>query len=487
MGVLPGYLLPSVSSVLDGAGTEWTLPGIAAAVDPRTTQTPALDLIDAELEWALATPNARLIITMPPQEGKSTRVGRDFLIRALIDNPDTRVVAASYGQRLAERNGRQVRNAIAGCPQFGLSVARDHGSVSEWGIEGYAGGVLSVGRGAGVSGRPADLLVIDDPLKDQAEAESELVRELCWEWWTHTLSARFGADTRVVLIMTRWHADDLAGRLIADGGWKVLNIPAQCDNPDSDPLGRRPGEFMVSARGRTREQWELRKRTAGSRAWTSLYQGRPSPPEGGMVKRDWWDYYATPLWEERTSASGEPVCVASGMDEVLISADLAFKGTEASDRVAIGVWGRRGSHAYLLDLVCGWHDFVTTVREFQRLARKWPQATLKLVEDAANGPALISMLSRRVPGIVPITPRGSKVVRLLAVAPLIEARDVHLPVAGIAPWVTDFVEEFAGFPNASHDDQVDMTTQALDRLLLRPLAAGTHAMGGLDDDYRIGY
>lgn len=288
---------------------------------------------------------------------------------------------------------------------------------------------------------------------------------------------------------TRWHSDDLVGRLIeqdAHAGWTVVNIPAQCDDPDTDPLGRAYGEFLLSARGRTREQWEQRKLTAGSQTWNALYQGRPSPAEGGLVKRDWWQRYATPLWEEHPDGT----CWAAGFDELIMSADLTFKGTANADRVAIGVWGRRGVHAYLLDITVGRMEFVPTVAAFAKLAAKWPQATLKLVEDKANGPALMSMLAKRIPGIVPYDPgRIGKVPRLLAVAPLIEAGNVHIPTDSLASWADEYVEEHAGFPNAAHDDLVDMTSQALDRLLVRPLSQlGTTVTDGDDyDDWRIGY
>ena len=204
-----------------------------------------------------------------------------------------------------------------------------------------------------------------------------------------------------------------------------------------------------------------------------------------MVKRAWWQTYHEPVWTDSPDGSRW----ALDMDEVLISADLTFKGGKKSDRVAIGVWGRRGAHAWLLDQVCDRLDFTASVRAFVMLCERWPQAVLKLVEDAANGPALMSMLGQRVPGIIPVKPSAGKVQRLLAAAPLIEAGNVHVPSEQLAPWVGDYIEEHAGFPNASHDDQVDQTSQALDRLLLRPL----HTSGQpvdlvaqiLDEDFTI--
>lgn len=484
---LPPRLAQAVLAQLNQQQRRWDTPGqLAKATTPATVQTPALDLIDEALVRLANTRNGRLIITMPPQEGKSTRV-MDFLIWQLHHDPETRIAVASYAQGLANRNGRQLRNTILANPELGLSIAADNGAVSEWTLAGHRGGVLSVGRGAGITGRPVDLLVIDDPLKDRAEADSETIRDTCWDWWTDSLATRLAPGAPVVLILTRWHEDDLAGRLLAapDGHlWHLINIPAQAET-EEDLLGRSPGEFMESARGRTTSEWEAIKVRSGARTWASLYQGHPSPADGGMVKRAWWQTYHQPLWTEGPDGTRW----ATAMDEVLISADLTFKGGKKSDRVAIGVWGRRGSHAYLLDQVCARLDFTASVRAFVMLCERWPQAVIKLVEDAANGPALMSMLGQRVPGIIPVKPSAGKVQRLLAVAPLIEAGNVHVPSQELAGWVDDYTEEHAAFPNGSHDDQVDQTSQALDRLLLRPLHAGSQPIDLvaqiLDEDFTI--
>lgn len=421
-------------------------PGdLAQQIEPRTVQTPALDLIDAELLRLTHTPDARLIVSMPPQEGKSMRVGRDFPIWALMRNPDLRIVSGSYAQSLANRNGRLVRNAIIAHPELGLRIAPDRGAASEWRIAGHDGGMLSVGRGAGVTGYPADLLVIDDPIKDRAEAGSKTVRDTCWDWWTDALSARLAPGAGVVVIMTRWHEDDLAGRLLerdTEAGWRLLNIPAQCENPNTDPLGRQAGEYMLSARGRTVEQWEQRKATAGSRAWNALYQGHPAPAEGGMFKREWW----------RTWYDPPP------LNQVFMSWDMAFKGTDKSDFVVGQVWALDGANAYLLDQARGRWTFTETLNQFRLLCERWPMATAKLVEDKANGTAVIDMLRREIPGIIPVEPQGGKEARAAAVSPLVEAGNVHLPNTR---WAKDLIEEAATFPNSPNDDQVDALTQAL--------------------------
>jgi len=157
---------------------------------------------------------------------------------------------------------------------------------------------------------------------------------------------------------------------------------------------------------------------------------------------------------------------------MIASWDLTFKDTKGSDYVVGQVWMRRGADAYFLDQVRGQMDFVATCEAVKTFSAKWPQALLKLVEDKANGPAVMSALKRIVVGIVPEEPQGSKTARASAISPLVEAGNVHLPAAKLAPWVGGLIEEAASFPNGANDDQVDTLTQALNRLILQPLLAG---------------
>lgn len=456
-------------------------PGsLARFLVPATVQTRALDLVDTELQQLLDTPDGRLILIMPPQEGKSTRVARDFIVWVLKHRPWTRVVGASYGQGLANRNGRAIRNVIRSNPDLTIALAADNGSASEWEIDRgdnlQRGGLVSVGIGAGLTGRPADLMVIDDPIKDRKEADSETYRQSVWDWWTDVASTRLAPGAQVVLILTRWHEDDLAGRLLkAEDGhlWKVVRIPALADHDpekgETDPLGREPGQFLESARGRTPAQWEAIRTRVGTRTWNALYQGRPSSAEGSMFKRDWWQRHDQLPWVQREDGAR---VIVGHFDELLISWDMTFKKTEGTDYVAGHVWMRRGADAFLLDRMHGRMDFVDTLAAFKALAARWPQAVLKLVEDKANGPAVISMLARTVPGIVPVEPDGGKEARAAAVSPLVEAGNVWLPDSELAPWADDVIEEAAGFPTAAHDDDVDAMSQALNRLILQPLLDG---------------
>ncbi len=465
---------------------KWNTPGaMAQALEPRTVQTPALALIDQALVDLANTPDGRLIIMMPPQEGKSQRATRWFPLWMLSERPDTRITIASFGDTAARRFGRTTRDdVVKHTAKLGLRVRPDVSGQSEWQLAGYEGGIYSVGIGGALTGRPVDLLVIDDPVKDRKTADSETYRDAVWEWWTDVASTRLAPGAPVVLILTRWHDDDLAGRLLkAEDGhlWKVLRIPAQADHDpkkgETDPLDREVGEFLTSARGRTLEQWAAIKVRAGSRTWNALYQGRPSSAEGDMLKRTWWQFYEDPQWVERDDGAR----IALGFDELILSWDMTFKDTEGTDFVVGQVWGRRGAHAYLLDQVRARMDFPATLVAFRQLAARWPQAVLKLVEDKANGPAVIASLSRFVIGIVPEEPLGSKRARVAAVSPLVEARGVWLPAPELCPWVDDFIEEAAGFPTGAHDDQVDAMSQALNRLLLIPLLGESDTV--TEDDF----
>ena len=456
----------------------WPLPGaLAKAIDPATVQTAALDIIDDAIAWAYATHGARLIISMPPQEGKSERVTKTGSLWALIRDPELRIGIVSYSQALAESFGRAVRNWITTYDgtertlDLGLRIARDYGSAKRWQLDGQRGGVFCAGVGSGINGRPLDALVVDDPFSGREEADSAYYRQRVWDWWTSTGSTRLAPGAPVILINTRWHEDDFAGRLTcAEDGhrWRVINIPALADHDpekgQSDLLDRETGEWLSSARMRTAVDWEQIRIQAGSRDFAALYQGRPSPDQGNVWRRQWWRYYQSPLWSQHPAVPGAWLVDA---DELVISVDAAFKDTKSSDFVVMQVWARRGATVFLLDQVRKRLSFTDTVTALLALIVKWPQAARKLIEDKANGTAVISSLRSKVPGLIPVNPTDSKYGRATAVAPFIESGNVMLPDPEIALFdAAELVEEAAGFPNAAHDDMVDATSQALAEMLL---------------------
>lgn len=466
---------------------KWKNPGdMARALDPKTVTTPALQLIDEALEDVAAGKTMRLMISLAPQEGKSEKTSRRFPTWMLHRRPDLRIAIVSYAHRMARRWGERIRDDIVEHGEkLDLAVKAD-AAADEWRLTGRLGGVYCTGIGGPLTGRAVDLLIIDDPYKDGKQADSKAWNERVQAWWEEVAIPRLGPGVAVVIIQTRWREDDLIGWLQKreDGDvWRVINIPAQADHDpakgETDLLGREPGEFMESARGRTREDWLARMKAMGTRAWTALCQGRPAPASGDIFQDEWWQEYDAPQWTVRDNGAH----MAVGFDEVIISVDCAFKDTDSADYVAMQVWGRRGVDAYLLDQVHARLSFVDTIDRFSRLCGKWPQAVLKLIEDAANGPAVINMLKRKIGGMVPVTPDGSKVERAFAVSPFVEGKNVYLPAPAMAPWVDGFKTETKLFPRGANDDQVDAMTQALNRLLLDPLLVDDEFVDPEEEEY----
>lgn len=409
----------------------WATPGdLACYLDPRTRQTPALDLIDAELVEAFSTPDARLIITMPPQEGKSQRASRRFPLWALTQNPELRFAICSYELGMARRWGRAIRDDINGhTTDLGLRIRDDLSAQHEWQLAGHEGGVYAAGVSGALTGRPVDVMVIDDPVKDREQADSPTYRERVWDWWSETAVRRLAPGAPVVLILTRWHEDDLAGRLLAaeDGHlWKVLSIPAQAE-ADDDPLGRAPGEFMLSARGRTTEQWQAIKIGAPTRTWAALYQQRPAPIEGAVWKAPWID-----LNRARTGD------VHHRLVRVVVSVDPAAKSKATSDLTGIIVAGLDNTgHGWVLDdrtmrgtpaewgmaawdALLDWHAGELIIEDNQ--GGEMVQEVMRTTWLAVKGRRRVEQLAPRV---TPVTASQSKRVRAESVAAYYETGRVH--------------------------------------------------------------
>lgn len=458
---------------------KWSTPGeMAVALDPKTVQTDTMRIFDEALVWAWNTPDARLIISCPPQAGKSQRAVRRYAEWVLTQNPDTRITVCSYNTDTARRWGRVIRDDVMehGKEMGGLQVRDDVSSQSEWLLKGHQGGVFTAGVGSSLTGRPSELMIVDDPVKGREDADSPRYQQRNWDWWREVAMTRLAPGAPAVLIMTRWSVDDLGGMVLKpeNGGadWRVVNIPAQADHRpelgETDPLGREPGEWMVTTRGMTAAQWERRKRDTGPRSWAALYQGKPTPDEGGIFPRE-WATYDEPLWIVRDD--GAHIIPGIGRDdhELAVSWDLTFSDTKNSDYVVGQVWLRINQTAYLLDQVRGRMNFNATCEAMLRLRAKWPQAIQTFVENKANGPAVINALQQQIMGLIPIEPEGSKVARASAISPLVYSKNVVLPTARLLPNVEELREEAVNFPASKHDDTIDAMSQAINRLLLMPI------------------
>lgn len=408
-------------------------------------------LICEKLDAVIRGEVQRLMICMPPRHGKSMSVTETFPSYFLGKFPDKRVMEVSYNDTFAQKFGRKNREKIEefGTRLWGIGLSQINHSASNWDLDRRNGGMISVGFGGAATGEGADLLIIDDPVKNRMEADSQTMRNRIWDEYTATFSTRIHPGAAVIVIMTRWHEDDLCGRLLNPEwcdveDWDILKMPAEAED-ENDLLGRKYGEALWPEHGYD-EAW-LRKQRGkiGSYAYSGLYQQRPAPQEGGILKRSWFQFY--------------DVLPPTGTQ--VQSWDCTFKDGDNHDFVAGHIWQQTGPNFYLVDRVHDHMGISDTMRSIRTLTAKHRRAWTKLVEDKANGTAVIELLKKEIPGLIPIDPQGGKVVRAQAIAPFAEAGNIFLPNPKNAPWVHDFLEECAAFPNGAHDDDVDAMTQAI--------------------------
>lgn len=428
---------------------------LTSAWAPEAWQT----LICRRLQRLLGETGQRLLIHGPPQFGKSWLISQRLPGWALGVKPTWRIRLACYNVTHATRftalNRDILQSDLYGqvfpdpAVRLPAQCAREEWSTAARSAQQDAqASMMALGIGSGFVGQGADLLIIDDPYKNRMEAFSPTIRENVWGWWQQVVLPRLNPQANVVVMFHRWHEDDLAGRLAASGTWEQMRFPALADGGPDDPTGRPVGASLSS---RYPEAYLESLRDQLGSAFQSLYQGTPVADGGNMLKRVWWQYYET---------------MPAEYDEVIQSWDMTFKESDGSDYVCGQVWGRDGARYYLLDLVNERADAVGAIRLVEMMTARWPMATLKLVEDAANGPAVVAMLRRKVPGLLLVQPEGGKLARVNAVQPVIEAGNVFLPTPEAAPWVTPFIEQCAAFPAGAHDDMVDAMSQALLRFIV---------------------
>jgi predicted phage terminase large subunit-like protein len=357
-------------------------------------------------------------------------------------------MGTSYGASLAEKVCRDIQKIIKESKYGELFPSVSLGGLKN--SEGFEiaysrGTYKAAGVGGGITGQGFTIGLCDDAFKDHEEAYSKTIRDKVYDWFKTTFYTRKAPLSGVIIIGTRWHHDDLCGRLLQEepDKWKVIAFPAIAEDDDKY---RKKGEALHPERYPIEQLLEF-KTTLGSRFFEAMYQQHPSPVEGNMVNRGWLKFYKE---------------LPHQVDELVLSWDMAFKESKNSDYVVGQCWARVGAAFYLVDQIRDRMDFPTTLVSFKMLSNRYPRATIKLVEDKANGSAIIDTLKKEITGIIPITPKESKEARLAAVSPLFEAGNVYLPEHAI--WCQDYIEELVSFPNGKNDDCVDSSSQALNYL-----------------------
>lgn len=412
------------------AFTEYTLPRYAAAAHHT--------LIAEKLEAVERGDIDRLMINMPPRHGKSELASRRFPAWFLGRHPESSIIAASYNSDLATDFGRQVRNIVA-APEydrlFPVKLAEDSRAANRWNTE-AGGAYVAAGVGTAITGRGADILLIDDPIKDREEADSEVQRNKVWDWYTSTAYTRLAPKGRIIVIQTRWHEDDLSGRLLAEqqkGGdrWEILDLPAI--RQDGSALW--PEWYPIEVLERTRS-------VLPPRDWSALYQQRPTPEEGAYYKRDWFRYYdLKPAHLKIYGASDYAVTEDGGDYTVHI-----VVGVDPEDNI------------YLLDLWRGQTSSDIWVQVFIDLVRQhkplmWVEEQGQIIKSI--GPFLDKRMreERVYCRREQVASAADKPTRSRSIQARTAMGKVYLPSK--APWLAEFTSELLVFPAGKHDDMVD--------------------------------
>lgn len=447
--VLPAEMLafPSLFMHASSEG-RFTIPTHVAMLE---------DYVLAAIERGARTQKTQLLtVEMPVRHAKSTYASWHLPSWYLGSHPHKNVGLASYEHRFAAGWGGKSRDTLEEFgPSFGVRVDPFNRARDWWEIARHGGSMRSFGVGGSITGKGFDLFIVDDPIKNQQEADSETTRNEHKEWLRATVLTRLEPGAVLILMMARWHEDDLIGwvhREGIEGRWQRLRIPAIAE-ADDDALGRLIGEPLWPERVPL-VNLEQSRADVGERWFNALYQQRPSPPAGAIFKRGDWQFYPRPMYPREFE-----LCVQSW--------DMSFKDTKSGSYVVGQVWGRRGADFYLLAQVRDRMDFPTTLAAVKQWAAHsdWGRVPRKLVEEKANGAAIISTLRRSVPGLIAVTPKESKEARAHAVSSYVESHNVFLPDPSIALWIGEFIEEHSAFPTGLHDDQVDCHTQAVSDLV----------------------
>lgn len=461
-----------------------------------------LDAMCDHLQWLFEFDGqCDLLINIPPGHAKSMVVSVLFPAWIWTLNPSYQILGSSYEMTLATRDALKTRDLVdstwfkehfrQGLKEWDWHPDQNLKTAYKNTLGGYRLSLSVGGKGTGLRG---NMLIVDDSLKAE-DAYSEPARTKSIRWFFETMGTRFNRMTqrKRVIIGQRIHEADLPGELLR------RKKKGELDSLETLIL---PAEFIAKERFTTRRGWtdprvedgeplfpalfpltvlKALKQELGSYAASAQLAQKPTPAEGGMIKRAWWNRRFI-LEGEESPLEGFTVRTLPAnirkeryFDWIEIISDCSFKDLEHSDKVAIGVWGRKGPHIFLLDLKWDRMSFTETLAAIRDLKNKWGKLVSAIcIEDKANGIAVIEVLKSTIPGVLPIEPEGGKESRIMGTSKFIEAGNVWLPQS--APWVGDAIEEAVTFPKGAHDDWIDMTAYAAIRMLAMDGVAFLEAM-----------
>ena len=456
--------------------SDWTTTPAKTAVKlsrGRWQAVPHLQLISDEIAKMKEGP-IYLIVTMPPRHGKSELISHWTPVWFLKNWPWKRIILASYEADFAATWGGKAKASIEeSYADLDFSITQDTKAKAYWQIKGYGGEMYSAGIRGAITGRGGDLIIIDDPVKNDQEANSPAYREAVWNGWRSVILPRAEPNASIIIIMTRWHEADLVGRLLSaeyTAGdpklripWKVINLPALAETDDL--LGRPEGKPLWPARFNLNALMRARE-SSGPYWWSALYCGRPSTEGSGKFKAQSFQYYSD---EDLDHLS---------FSNISQFWDTAFKKDQRNDRSACVTMGATKTGYYIFDCYFGRPEFPELVKIVQQKYKEYVPDRIE-IEDKASGQSLLQQLKREtklpIRAIKSIGRKDDKESRANSVTGIVEAERVYLPSR--APWLQEFLNEVCGFPTSPHDDITDAFVHAL--RALKPQATVEIGTGSL--------
>lgn len=389
---------------------------------------------------AIINGGGRFIVNMPPRHGKSEFISKWVPAWYLDNFPEKNIILTSYGDELSSGFGRWVRNHIETNDTTKVKLTIDSTAANRFDTT-FGGSMITAGVGGSITGRGGHLLICDDPIKNWEEAASINHRQRIKDWFDTTFYTRQEPGATIILLMTRWHHDDLAGYLINEhnDNWQTISLPGLAE--ENDPLGRAEGECLCQERYDVEALLRIRDGLPDQH-WLSLYQQRPTKLGGEVFKREWWKYYDE---------------VPRGIKHIVQIWDTAQKPGLTNDFTVCATWGQTINGIYLLDLFRKKLEAPDIEQALIQQFNKWHPHAVS-VEDKSSGSSIIQYAKRKttIPILAYNPGQKDKETRAIAATPLIRSGNCYLPRN--SSWLSDFLVEHEQFPAAAHDDQVDTTS-----------------------------
>ncbi|WP_075780214.1 phage terminase large subunit [Marinitoga sp. 1137] len=380
----------------------------------------------------------KLMVFMPPRHGKSELISKKFPAWFLGKYPDKEIIITAYSAELAYDFSRIARETLRRHEKlFGVSLDKRTQAVQHWGIENTRGGLMAAGVGGPITGRGFHVGIIDDPIKNREEANSETIRNKIWDWYRSTFRTRAYPDASIILVLTRWHEDDLAGRLLKEqkDEWEIIELPAIAE--EDDVLGRKKGDSLWEERYSKEELMKI-KRDIGTFEWLALYQQKPTALDGNIFKREWFQY-----------ADNYPKNL-----RIYQTVDLAISKKDSADYFVILTFGMDSNkNIFILDNYADHIGFLKQIEMIQYYYQKWKPLRIG-IESTQYQAALTQYLKGKTAlPVKPLRPSADKITRALRITPHFENKKVfilrHLNQLSLLE------EQLISFPNGKHDDIVD--------------------------------